>query len=170
MTANDRQVGGSHYQAKHQHWDMVIEHDLNYFEAQITKYVMRCRKKNGLQDLQKAMHFLEKYMENWETLNKLPAEVVRVMPRGQDEIDAEYAEQGGASALFQADGYTIEGTRYQCVFCRGIVTARSPLGAVAAHRATCPGALVKRPSQAPSDAPLGYAGTTGPARMGQSVP
>jgi Protein of unknwon function (DUF3310) len=62
-SANDRQVGGDHYQADIQHWDWVWSNDLNYFEGQITKYVMRARKKNGLQDLEKARHFLDKYME-----------------------------------------------------------------------------------------------------------
>ena len=63
MKANDRQVGGSHYQTKIEHWDFVIANDLDYFQAQITKYVTRWKKKGGIQDLQKAQHFLEKYLE-----------------------------------------------------------------------------------------------------------
>jgi hypothetical protein len=62
-SANDRQVAGTHYRSPIQHWDYVWANDLNYFEAQVTKYVTRARKKNGLQDLQKALHFLEKYIE-----------------------------------------------------------------------------------------------------------
>src|SRR5690606_7409665 len=34
-----------------------------YFEGQVTKYVSRWRKKNGVQDLEKALHFLQKYLE-----------------------------------------------------------------------------------------------------------
>lgn len=64
MSANDRQVGGSHYGGgAQQHWDMVVQHELDYFQGQITKYVMRWKAKNGLQDLEKAQHFLEKYIE-----------------------------------------------------------------------------------------------------------
>ena len=64
MSANDKQVAGDHYSAKIQHWDFVVANDLNYFEGQITKYVTRCRKKGQcLQDLKKAQHFLEKYIE-----------------------------------------------------------------------------------------------------------
>lgn len=64
MSANDRQVGGSHYGGgTQQHWDMVVQHELDYFQGQITKYVMRWKAKNGLQDLEKAQHFLEKYIE-----------------------------------------------------------------------------------------------------------
>lgn len=63
MSANDKQVAGDHYKSKIQHWDYVLANDLDYFQAQITKYVTRWKKKNGLVDLQKALHFLEKYIE-----------------------------------------------------------------------------------------------------------
>lgn len=62
--ANRRQVAGSHYGlGARQHWDLVVEFDLDYFQGQITKYVMRWDKKNGMIDLEKAAHFLEKYIE-----------------------------------------------------------------------------------------------------------
>lgn len=62
--ANRRQVAGSHYGlGEIQHWDIVAMWDLDYFQGQITKYVIRHKGKNGIQDLQKAQHFLEKYIE-----------------------------------------------------------------------------------------------------------
>lgn len=62
--ANKRQVGGRHYQKqKIQHWDYVIANDIPYLEAQIIKYVSRWRDKNGLEDLHKAQHFLDKLIE-----------------------------------------------------------------------------------------------------------
>ncbi len=63
MNANDKQVGGNHYKSSIQHWDYVVANDLDYFQAQITKYVTRWKNKNGIQDLEKARHFLEKYIE-----------------------------------------------------------------------------------------------------------
>lgn len=63
MSANDRQVAGDHYKSSIQHWDYVLANDLDYFQAQITKYVTRWKKKNGLVDLRKAQHFLDKYIE-----------------------------------------------------------------------------------------------------------
>lgn len=66
-SANDRQVGGSHYAGEYQHWDMVRDAGLGYFEAQVTKYVGRSRKKNGKQDVEKSSHFLEKMIENRDT-------------------------------------------------------------------------------------------------------
>ena len=63
MSANEKQVAGQHYRARIQHWDYVVANDLDYFQGQITKYVTRWKKKNGLTDLLKAQHFLEKYIE-----------------------------------------------------------------------------------------------------------
>lgn len=72
MSANDKQVGGDHYRAGVQHWDVAVALKLGYFEGQITKYVSRWRKKNGVQDLEKAQHFLDKLIENWEILQPPP--------------------------------------------------------------------------------------------------
>lgn len=63
MSANERQVGGSHYAKAIQHWDYVAANGLDYFQGQITKYVSRWRDKGGIQDLEKAAHFLQKYIE-----------------------------------------------------------------------------------------------------------
>lgn len=63
-TANNTQVGGTHYAGAVQHWDYTAANfGIGYFQGQITKYVCRWRKKNGLQDLMKAAHFLQKLQE-----------------------------------------------------------------------------------------------------------
>ena len=67
--ANDRQVGGNHYKAEFEHWDFVLMHKMPYMEAQIFKYVLRWREKDGVEDLEKAKHFLEKLIE-WEKANE----------------------------------------------------------------------------------------------------
>lgn len=62
--ANGRQIGGAHYASdKVQHWDFVMGHKLNYLEGNATKYLSRWRKKNGLQDLEKAEHYVTKLIE-----------------------------------------------------------------------------------------------------------
>lgn len=62
--ANDRQVGGDHYKTGgEEHWDRVARLRLDYFQGQITKYVERWKRKNGIEDLKKARHFLDKYIE-----------------------------------------------------------------------------------------------------------
>jgi hypothetical protein len=64
MTANEHQVGNTHYKGfPIEHWDFVLMHKMPYMEAQIFKYVLRWKEKNGLEDLRKAKHFLEKLIE-----------------------------------------------------------------------------------------------------------
>ena len=63
-TANDRQVGGTHYKAEaYQHWDFAIDAGLPYLEGQVTKYIDRHQRKKGREDFEKAIHFLEKLRE-----------------------------------------------------------------------------------------------------------
>lgn len=82
-TANDRQVGGDHYKTDGlQHWDIVHMFKLDYFQGQITKYLFRWRKKNGLEDLEKARHYLDKYIE---------------LERGKRDLEAN-ASRAGAPA------------------------------------------------------------------------
>ena len=65
MAANDKQVGGGHYRIKgaQQHWDYSWQHGYDQFQYCITKYVDRHKHKNGLEDLYKAKHHLDKYIE-----------------------------------------------------------------------------------------------------------
>lgn len=71
-SANQTQVGGDHYQSGYQHWDFVHDHDLGYFEGQITKYITRRRHKNGKQDVEKALHFTMKLKELAEKNHRRP--------------------------------------------------------------------------------------------------
>jgi len=65
MSANSKQFGGDHYKNKgaEEHWDFAYRHNYNPFEYSSTKYVLRCWKKNGVEDLKKARHHLEKMIE-----------------------------------------------------------------------------------------------------------
>lgn len=63
MKANDMQIGGNHYKGGEEHWDFCWKHSYNQFEYCISKYVFRCYKKNGIEDLKKAAHHLAKYIE-----------------------------------------------------------------------------------------------------------
>jgi hypothetical protein len=74
VTANERQEGGAHYQTRDglpQHWDLAIQYDWDYFQGQIIKYIMRWKAKGETPakrklDLEKARHFLDKYIENFQ--------------------------------------------------------------------------------------------------------
>lgn len=75
IQANDRQVGGEHYlqYGNIQPWDTWLLWNLNPFQAAILKYVVRYRDKDGLKDLEKAQHFLDKLIEV-ESKPKAPSE------------------------------------------------------------------------------------------------
>lgn len=64
MEANDRQVGGSHYKDKAiQPWDYIAANNLGYFEGNVVKYVSRWQQKEGVTDLLKARHYLDKLIQ-----------------------------------------------------------------------------------------------------------
>jgi hypothetical protein len=65
MDADDYQVAGNHYRGGgYQHWNLVLSCDLDYLAGCSTKYVSRWRKKDGLKDLQKSLHYLNKLEES----------------------------------------------------------------------------------------------------------
>jgi hypothetical protein len=64
MNANDEQVGGTHYKNKSiQPWDYIAANNIGYFEGNIIKYVSRWQSKGGVDDLNKAAHYLKKLIE-----------------------------------------------------------------------------------------------------------
>lgn len=78
MSANDRQVGGSHYSSKFQHWDYTIDILSNrYLEGQASLYLTRWRRvatpgRGGIEELEKSGHFIEKTIEAYEAKLVLP--------------------------------------------------------------------------------------------------
>jgi len=60
MTASKTQVGGGHY-AKYaiQPAEFLIRNGVGGYEAQAILYILRHRDKNGIQDLDKAIHCIE---------------------------------------------------------------------------------------------------------------
>ena len=67
--ASSTQVGGSHYVDKAvQPWDamqawMTPEQFKGFLRGNAIKYLARCDDKGGLQDLEKARHYLDKLIE-----------------------------------------------------------------------------------------------------------
>lgn len=62
MKANDKQVGGKHYQnSPVQHWDWAQHKD--YLVGLATKYLDRHKEKNGIEDVSKALHTIQKLVE-----------------------------------------------------------------------------------------------------------
>jgi hypothetical protein len=93
MGANERQVAGSHYASDLQHWDVCEDHGIGYLESAATKYVTRAYKKNGAEDVEKAIHYTEKLLEKFKAGTR--------GPRGQVPYDvhAEFCEKNGMDTL-----------------------------------------------------------------------
>jgi hypothetical protein len=65
--ANEGQIGGQHYKRLAiQPWDYILQNDIGYMEGSVIKYISRWRNKNGLEDLYKCRHFLNKLIEHEE--------------------------------------------------------------------------------------------------------
>ena len=98
MAANDVQVGGDHYRSVEgeQHWDRLVrlfglDMARCYFIGNITSYVERYQKKDGLKDLKKAQHYIAKLieLEEAEQKRKLDLEVCKGVFAGiKPESDA----------------------------------------------------------------------------------
>ena len=72
MAANDVQHGGDHYKTKAiQPWDFIVSNNIGFLEGNAIKYLCRWRDKGGIQDLEKARHYIDKLIE----VEKAKAEV-----------------------------------------------------------------------------------------------
>jgi hypothetical protein len=63
---NDRQVGGTYYRSKYQHWDMATDTLMRHLEGAASKYLSRFGNKPGepaSKDLEKAGHYIEKLID-----------------------------------------------------------------------------------------------------------
>ncbi len=65
---NERQVGGNHYLGKKiTPLDVIDEYGLGFYLGNVLKYILR-EKNDKLEDIDKAIHYLELYKER--VLNK----------------------------------------------------------------------------------------------------
>ena len=64
IRADHKQVGGNHYKDKAiQPWEVIERNHMGFFDGNALKYLMRFRDKGGVEDLQKAIHYIEKLIE-----------------------------------------------------------------------------------------------------------
>ena len=56
----DKQIGGSHYKFfPIQPYEFISKNGLTFFQGCVVKYVCRYKNKNGIQDLEKIIHYCE---------------------------------------------------------------------------------------------------------------
>jgi hypothetical protein len=65
--SRDTQVGGDHYRQvpNMQPWDIIDAYGLDYYAGNVLKYLLRHKKKNGKEDLEKARHYLTKMIDSY---------------------------------------------------------------------------------------------------------
>jgi len=63
---NDKQIGGDHYQMPIQPIEFIVKNDIPYREANVIKYTVRHKNKNGKEDILKAIHYLEMILGDYE--------------------------------------------------------------------------------------------------------
>lgn len=70
MSADDIQIAGSHYKKLDpEPWNVITSWNLGYLDGTALKYIARWKDKNGIEDLKKAIHFLQKTIEVEESKN-----------------------------------------------------------------------------------------------------
>ena len=66
----DKQIGGSHYKDFHiQPYEFISKNDLSFFQGNVIKYVCRYKNKNGIQDLEKIIHYCELEIKKMKDTN-----------------------------------------------------------------------------------------------------
>jgi hypothetical protein len=63
-----KQIGGDHYKSSIEPWDVFLDWGLDPWACNVIKYVQRHRKKAGKQDLEKAKHYLEFMIDNYDKI------------------------------------------------------------------------------------------------------
>lgn len=67
----DKQIGGSHYSNMViQPTEFIIKNKLPFVEGNAIKYICRHRFKNGKEDVEKAIHYLEMLLEEYDEPEK----------------------------------------------------------------------------------------------------
>lgn len=56
----EKQEGGDHYKGYAiEPYHFIQKNNLNFFQGNVIKYVVRYKKKNGIEDLKKVIHYCE---------------------------------------------------------------------------------------------------------------
>lgn len=64
MSSLGKQIDGTHYKDMPiQPWEIIEENRLDYFEGAALKYLLRWKQKDGVVDLDKIIHYVERIKE-----------------------------------------------------------------------------------------------------------
>jgi hypothetical protein len=67
----DKQIGGKHYKSFYiQPYEFISKNDLSFFQGNVVKYVCRYLTKNGIEDLEKIIHYCELEIKKMEDIKR----------------------------------------------------------------------------------------------------
>jgi len=67
----DKQIGGKHYKSFHiQPYEFISKNNLSFFQGNVVKYVCRYITKNGIEDLEKIIHYCELEIKKMEDMKR----------------------------------------------------------------------------------------------------
>jgi len=99
----EKQVGGKHYKKhKIQPWDIIDEYNLNYYEGNALKYLLR-EKENRVEDLGKSIHYLEKEILNLNYLEEEPNELTTSSKESRKKDDEDFEEKWFGTSVGRAE-------------------------------------------------------------------
>ena len=103
----NKQIQGSHYKDRAiQPIEFILANDLGFCEGNVVKYVTRWKDKNGVEDLRKAIHYLEFLIDKEEKKNRESGTVGGRDDQGSVSKYCGGGQWGGASypyAIIQHD-------------------------------------------------------------------
>ena len=62
----DRQCAGNHYDMPIQPIEFILANDLGYCEGNVIKYICRYKRKGGVEDLEKAKHYIDFLIDSFD--------------------------------------------------------------------------------------------------------
>ena len=66
-----KQIGGKHYKSFHiQPYEFISKNNLSFFQGNVVKYVCRYLTKNGIEDLEKIIHYCELEIKKMEDMKR----------------------------------------------------------------------------------------------------
>ena len=82
MSAKNKQIGGTHYQSMPiQPSDFIHKNGIGFLAGNVIKYVCRYKQKGGVQDLEKAAHYIQLLIE----AESDPIQVQHRFPESDDD-------------------------------------------------------------------------------------
>ena len=71
IAPQDKQIGGKHYKSFHiQPYEFISKNNLSFFQGNVVKYVCRYLTKNGIEDLEKIIHYCELEIKKMEDMKR----------------------------------------------------------------------------------------------------